>query len=224
MNRHTDTQYESELATLASHVNLMSARAEGMVSNSVRALFTRDAALARSVVEQDADLDRLEKESDRRCLNILARRSPVGEDLRFVTAVFKVVTDLERIGDLAVNIAERGLDLAGTVGIDVGPEVEALAAKVTVQLAEAVRAFAERDAVKADEVIAMDDDADERYHQIVRALAARIREDPGQVEQDVALQSAAKQLERIGDHATNLAEQVILLVRGQDLRHQGKVA
>ena len=70
----------------------------------------------------------------------------------------------------------------------------------------------------------MDDDADERYHQIVRALAARIREDPGQVEQDVALQSAAKQLERIGDHATNLAEQVILLVRGQDLRHQGKLA
>ena len=221
MNRHTDTQYESELATLASHVNLMSARAEGMVSNSVRALFTRDAALARSVVEQDADLDRLEKESDRRCLNILARRSPVGEDLRFVTAVFKVVTDLERIGDLAVNIAERGLDLAGSVGIDAGPEVEALAAKVTVQLAEAVRAFAERDAVAARGLYAEDALIDSMNRAAFSSLLGVARSHPDQIERALAISSICKHLERIGDHAVNIGEHAVFLVEGHDVRHGG---
>ena len=221
MNRHTDTQYESELATLSSHVNLMSARAEGMVSNAVRALFTRDAALARSVVEQDADLDRLEKESDRRCLNILARRSPVGEDLRFVTAVFKVVTDLERIGDLAVNIAERGLDLATTVGIDVGPEVEALAAKVTVQLAEAVRAFAERDAVAARCLYAEDALIDSMNRAAFASLLGVARTHPDQIERALAISSICKHLERIGDHAVNIGEHAVFLVEGHDVRHGG---
>ena len=221
MNRHTDTQYESELATLASHVNLMSARAEGMVSNAVRALFTRDAALARSVVEQDADLDRLEKESDRRCLNILARRSPVGEDLRFVTAVFKVVTDLERVGDLAVNISERGLDLAGAVGIDVGPEVEALAAKVTVQLAEAIRAFAERDAIAARALYAEDALIDSMNRAAFSSLLGIARSHPDQIERVLAISSICKHLERIGDHAVNIGEHAVFLVEGHDVRHGG---
>lgn len=221
MNRHTDTQYESELATLASHVNLMSARAEGMVSNAVRALFTRDAALARSVVEQDADLDRLEKESDRRCLNILARRSPVGEDLRFVTAVFKVVTDLERVGDLAVNISERGLDLAGAVGIDVGPEVEALAAKVTVQLAEAIRAFAERDAIAARTLYAEDALIDSMNRAAFSSLLGVARSHPDQIERVLAISSICKHLERIGDHAVNIGEHAVFLVEGHDVRHGG---
>ena len=221
MNRHTDTQYESELATLASHVNLMSARAEGMVSNAVRALFTRDAALARSVVEQDADLDRLEKESDRRCLNILARRSPVGEDLRFVTAVFKVVTDLERVGDLAVNISERGLDLAGAVGIDVGPEVEALAAKVTVQLAEAIRAFAERDAIAARALYAEDALIDSMNRAAFSSLLGVARIHPDQIERVLAISSICKHLERIGDHAVNIGEHAVFLVEGHDVRHGG---
>jgi len=221
LNRHTDTQYESELATLASHVNLMSARAEGMVSNAVRALFTRDAALARSVVEQDADLDRLEKESDRRCLNILARRSPVGEDLRFVTAVFKVVTDLERVGDLAVNISERGLDLAGAVGIDVGPEVEALAAKVTVQLAEAIRAFAERDAIAARTLYAEDALIDSMNRAAFSSLLGVARSHPDQIERVLAISSICKHLERIGDHAVNIGEHAVFLVEGHDVRHGG---
>ena len=221
MNRHTDTQYESELGTLASHVNLMSARAEGMVSNAVRALFTRDAALARSVVEQDADLDRLEKESDRRCLNILARRSPVGEDLRFVTAVFKVVTDLERVGDLAVNISERGLDLAGAVGIDVGPEVEALAAKVTVQLAEAIRAFAERDAIAARALYAEDALIDSMNRAAFSSLLGVARSHPDQIERVLAISSICKHLERIGDHAVNIGEHAVFLVEGHDVRHGG---
>ena len=102
--------------------------------------------------------------------------------------------------------------------------LQALGLLAAAMLRKAIEAFAERDAEKAEVVLDMDDDADERYHQIVRALAQRIRDDPDKVEQNVALQSAAKQLERIGDHATNLAEQVILLVRGQDLRHQGKLA
>lgn len=221
MNRHTDTQYESELEALSSHVRLMSARAEGMVANAVRALFTRDAALARSVVEQDADLDRLEVESDRRCLNILARRSPVGEDLRFVTAVFKVVTDLERIGDLAVNIAERGLDLAGTLGIDAGPEVDAMAEKVKLQLSASVRAFAERDATAARSLYAEDQRIDQMNRAAFAQLLGVARTHPDQIERALALSSICKHLERIGDHAVNIGEHTVFLVEGHDVRHGG---
>lgn len=221
MTRHTDTQYEGELASLASHVNLMGARAEGMVENAIRALFSRDAELARAVVNQDSDLDRLEKESDRRCLNILARRSPVGEDLRFVTSVFKVVTDLERVGDLAVNIAERALDLAGGVGIHAGEEIHLLAARVQAQLADSIRAFRERDVVAARGLYAQDNVVDEMNRVAFTCLLTIARNHPDQIDRALSLSSVCKHLERIGDHAVNIGEQTVFLVEGHDVRHGG---
>ncbi len=221
MTRHTDTQYEAELAALDSHVSLMGARAEGMVGNAVRALFERDATLARSVMEQDADLDRLEKESDRRCLNILARRSPVGEDLRFVTAVFKVVTDLERVGDLAVNIAERGLELGAGAGIHAGDEIQRLCERVQSQLAEAVRSFSERDAIAARGLYAKDAEVDEMNRVAFYGLLQVARMHPDQIDRALALSSVCKHLERIGDHAVNIGEHAVFLVEGHDVRHGG---
>jgi phosphate transport system protein len=138
-----------------------------------------------------------------------------------VTAVFKVVTDLERVGDLAVNIAERGLDLAGTVGIDVGPEVEALAAKVTVQLAEAIRAFAERDAIAARTLYAEDALIDEMNRAAFSILLGVARSHPDQIERALAISSICKHLERIGDHAVNIGEHAVFLVEGHDVRHGG---
>ncbi len=221
MTRHTDTQYESELEALGSHVSLMGARAEGMVANAVRALFTRDPMLARAVVEQDADLDRLEKESDRRCIQILARRSPVGEDLRFVTAVFKVVTDLERVGDLAVNIAERSLELLSTVGIGPDAEIQALAALVSEQLATAVRGFSDRDAIVAAQLYETDRVIDGMNRAAFAGLLNTARTHPDQIERALALSSVCKHLERIGDHAVNIGEQTVFLVDGHDVRHGG---
>lgn len=223
--QHTDRTYEAELQALRDSLVDMVGQVEQMVVDAVKAVVERDGNLARETIRLDRRVNRAEVEIDEACMLLLARRQPVASDLRLVTTALKMVTDIERIGDVAVNLCERAIDLAGEPPIPaIDTALQALGILAAAMLRKAAEAFAERDAVKADEVIAMDDDADERYHQIVRALAARIREDPGQVEQDVALQSAAKQLERIGDHATNLAEQVILLVRGQDLRHQGKLA
>lgn len=221
MNRHTDTQYEGELDALASHVNLMCARAEGMVANAVRSLLSRDTALAREVIGQDNDLDRLEMEADRRCLQILARRSPVGEDLRFITAVLKVVTDLERIGDLAVNIAERALYLSGGTGIRAGADIEVLGSRVLAQLAESVRAFSERDAPAARMLYAQDAVVDELNRVAFAGILDIGRHHPDQIDRALALSSVCKHLERIGDHAVNIGEQTVFLVEGHDVRHGG---
>ena len=191
----------------------------------MKAVVDRDAQLARETIRLDRRVNRAEVEIDEACMLLLARRQPVASDLRLVTTALKMVTDIERIGDVAVNLCERAIDLAGEPPIPgIDEALNALGQLAAAMLRKAIEAFAERDAAKAENVLEMDDDADERYHQMVRSLAQRIRDDPDKVEQNVALQSAAKQLERIGDHATNLAEQVILLVRGQDLRHQGKLA
>ncbi len=222
---HTDRTYEAELLALRDRLVDMVGQVELMVTEAVKAVVERDANLARETIRLDRRVNRAEVEIDEACMLLLARRQPVASDLRLVTTALKMVTDIERIGDVAVNLCERALDLAGEPPIPVIDEsLQALGTLAAAMLRKAIESFAERDAEKAEAVLDMDDDADERYHQIVRALAQRIRDDPDKVEQNVALQSAAKQLERIGDHATNLAEQVILLVRGQDLRHQGKLA
>ncbi len=222
---HTDRTYEAELLALRDRLVDMVGQVELMVTEAVKAVVERDAQLARETIRLDRRVNRAEVEIDEACMLLLARRQPVASDLRLVTTALKMVTDIERIGDVAVILCERALDLAGEPPIPVIDEaLQALGLLAAAMLRKAIEAFAERDAEKAEVVLDMDDDADERYHQIVRALAQRIRDDPDKVEQNVALQSAAKQLERIGDHATNLAEQVILLVRGQDLRHQGKLA
>ena len=224
MVMHTDRTYEAELISLRDRLVDMVGQVEHMVLEGVKSLTTRDADLARATILLDRRVNRTEVEIDEACMLLLARRQPVASDLRLVTTALKMVTDIERIGDVAVNLCERSIDLAGEPPIPgIDEAMHALGMLAAAMLREAVEAFAQRDAEKAEAVLEMDDDADERYHQMVRSLAQRIRDDPDKVEQNVALQSAAKQLERIGDHATNLAEQVILLVRGQDLRHQGKL-
>ncbi len=225
MAMHTDRTYEAELLALRDRLVDMVGQVEQMTVEAVKAVVERDGQLARETIRLDRRVNRAEVEIDEACMLLLARRQPVASDLRLVTTALKMVTDIERIGDVAVNLCERAIDLAGEPAIPVIDEaLNALGQLAAAMLRKAIEAFAERDAEKADAVLVMDDDADERYHQIVRALAQRIRDNPDKVEQNVALQSAAKQLERIGDHATNLAEQVILLVRGQDLRHLGKLA
>lgn len=221
---HTDRTYEAELLALRDALVDMVGQVEQMVVEAVKAVVERDGQLARETIRMDRRVNRAEVEIDEACMLLLARRQPVASDLRLVTTALKMVTDIERIGDVAVNLCERAMDLANEPAVpEIDHALHELGTLAAAMLRKAAESFAERDAQKADQVIAMDDDADERYHKMVRALAQRIRDNPEKVEQNVAFQSAAKQLERIGDHATNLAEQVILLVRGQDMRHQGKL-
>jgi phosphate transport system protein len=220
---HTDREFEAELATLRQRVLLMAGRVEEMIARAMRALVDGDADLARATIKRDGQVNQDEIDIDEKCLLLLARWQPMASDLRFITHASKMVTDLERIGDLAVNICERVIDLreAGFEGHYVKiPQMAAIAQEM---LHGAVDAFVAGDAEKAEAVVARDDAVDELYHDIFVGLLGRMSAGTEPVVRCVAVQNVAKYLERIGDHATNLAEQVIFMVRGRDIRHAGKL-
>ena len=220
---HSDRQYEADLRQLRERLLLMAGRVEEMIERSVRALVERDAALAKATIESDHKVNRAEIEIDEHCLLVLVKRQPMASDLRFVTHSLKMVTDLERIGDLAVNICERAIDLAPFPMLRPCEEIPDMAAIVEAMVKGAIDAFVARDSRSAEEVMARDDEVDEYYHAIFRKTLALMIDDPRLVERGVHVQSVAKYLERIGDHATNLAEHVIFMVRAKDVRHSGKL-
>jgi phosphate transport system protein len=197
----------------------MCVRAESMVRLAVRSVVDRDPALGRSVVSADRDLDKLEVEIDRLCLSFLARRSPVGVELRTITTVMKMVTDLERIGDLAVNIAERGLHLTAGSGMEPGLDLPRMGELAADMIRMAADAFLEGNAELARQIIANDREVDdlnrEAFAKWISAMAAH----PDQVDRALSLTSMSKHLERVADHACNLGEMVVFLVEGEDVRH-----
>jgi phosphate transport system protein len=185
----------------------------------VRALVGRDSDLARRTIETDHQVNRIEVETDELCLRILARRQPVAGDLRFITIALKLVTDIERIGDLVVNICERVLELNAEDPFKYYRTVPLMAEAVEGMLREALDSFVAGDAERAQNVIRRDDLVDEYYHQMFRELMAFMVEDSGNVYRASRLQSITKYLERIGDHCTNIAEMVVFMVKGKDIRH-----
>ncbi len=219
-----DREFEAELAALRERLLRMAGRVERMIGDSVRALEERDSALAERTVLADNQVNQDELDIDAACLHILARRQPMASDLRFITLVLKMVPDLERIGDLAVNVAERALDLNARAALP-GPfvTIPRMAEKARVMVAEAIEALLERDANRARRVIAADDEVDDAYKEIFQEVLERMRADASILHRSIHVQSVAKYLERIGDHATNLAEQVIFFVDGDDVRHEGKL-
>ena len=221
MMRHTDTQYEAELQALAGLFTQMGNRAILMMADAQRALLLRDPELARYVVTSDNELDRMEMEADRRCLSILARRSPVGEDLRLVPAVLKSVTDVERVGDLAVNIAERALDLHSGPGGEPGDYVVERGKASQSLLERSLDAFRRRDSAAARALHATDLEVDQLNRDAFRRLLDLAAAHPDQMERVMALASICRHMERVGDHAVNIGERVVFLVEGLDVRHGG---
>jgi len=219
MAQHTDREYEQELARLRERILLMGAKVETMVATSVRAFDQQDCALAQRTIEFDHEINRLEVEVDGFCLSILARRQPVASDLRFITTALKLVTDLERIGDLAVNICERVLDLASDPPRHPWPDILQMAETVQGMVRDALDAFVAADAAKAQWVIERDRSVDANYVQIFHQTLLVMMEDRSAIQRGMGVQSIAKYLERIGDHATNLAEMVVFLAHGRDIRH-----
>jgi phosphate transport system protein len=220
---HFDREYEGQLEEVRDGLLRMAGVVEQMIVDSVRSALTQDRVLARETIERDAIVNRLEVESDEHCLVILARRQPMAGDLRFVTLALKMVTDLERIGDLAVNIAERAIDLADHPHQPwPWDKIETLARVVRTMIRDAIQAFVDKDPVKAHEVIDRDEQADELYWSIFRSALEVMRKLPDTVHDGVHFQSIAKFLERMGDHSTNLAEQVIFMIKGKDIRHSAR--
>ena len=219
VREHTDQEFEQELRHLREQLLLMGSHVEGIIGSSLRALVERDSVLAQRTIEADRIVDRLEIEIDGLCLQILARRQPVASDLRFVTMVLKAVTDLERMGDLAVNISERVLELNSEPPLKPYVDLPRMADETQMMLREALDAFVAKDADRARRVIGRDQMIDDLYAQIFRELLTYMMEDSKNVYRATRLQSIAKYLERIADHATNLAEFVVFMVKGSDIRH-----
>ncbi len=223
-DKHTDKVYESELAALRDRLLEMGGRVEAAIAGSVRALVERDTDLASKVIALDREVNRTEVEIDDMCRRLLALRQPAASDLRFITTALKIVTDLERMGDLAVNVAERAIDLAHSPPLPPFHDLTALAELSGSALEKALDAFVEKNVEKAEKVIAEDDLLDAIYHRLFHDLLARMMEDSRAVRRATSLMFAAKQLERFGDHATNVAEMVVYMVRGTDVRHPGSRA
>lgn len=220
---HTNRGYEEELSELRERVLVMAGRVEKMISDSIQALVERDSELAASTIEQDHLVNRAEIEADEMCLEILARRQPMASDLRFITLALKMVTDLERIADLAVNICERALQLNAEEQLKPFVGIPKMAGIVRSMVKDAIDAFVAKDAVKAQAVIDRDDEVDDLYRDVFRELLAIMIGEPTAVECGIHMQSVAKYLERMGDHGTNLAELVVFMVKGKDIRHVGKL-
>lgn len=216
---HIDKQYEAELGALREQLLEMGGLVEAAIAASVRAIIERDAALADQVIRKDKTVNRMEVDIDGACRRLLALRQPAASDLRFITTALKIVTDLERMGDLAVNIAERAVDLAQAPALQPLHDLGRLAALSEAALAKALDAFVTADPVKAEEVLEADDHLDALYLKLFNHLLTTMMEDPRTIRRATSLMFSAKHLERFGDHATNLAEMVIFMVRGTDVRH-----
>jgi phosphate transport system protein len=219
---HTNREYELELRRLREHLLLMGAKVEEMIRGSIRALVERDTTLAEQMIAFDKRINQLELEIDELCMQILARRQPVASDLRFITMALKLVTDLERIGDLGVNISERVVELNAEPPLKPYVDMPNMAREVQEMLHEALDAFVAADADRAQHVIVRDRNIDAYYTQIFRELLTYMMEDPRNIFRATRLQSIAKYLERIGDHVTNLGEMVVFMVKGKDIRHGGR--
>ncbi|CAM3915423.1 phosphate transport system regulatory protein PhoU [Corallococcus praedator] len=216
---HTDKAFEQDLRNLREKLLAMGAKVEALVAQSVRALTDRDSALAEKVVGADREVNRLEVDIDDLCRRILALRQPAASDLRLITTALKIVTDLERIGDLAVNIAERAMDLNQVPPLAPYVDTPKLADLAQQQVKKALDAFVSGDAAKAEEVLKGDDLLDALFLKIFNELLAYMMEDSRNIRRATALMFIAKHLERVGDHALNVAEMVIYMVRGKDVRH-----
>jgi len=215
MNVHLHREIESLKKTTLQ----LGAFVEESVQRSIEAVDRRDADLAARVIEQDQQIDRMEIDVEEECLKILALHQPVAIDLRFIVAVLKINNDLERIGDLAANIAQRAAFLSQRERISIPFDFAGMAAKTQTMLRDALNALVEMDAEVALGVCAMDDEVDEIDRQMYSQVEAAILQHPEYIDSLINLLGVSRQLERIADHATNIAEDVIYMIKGQIVRH-----
>ena len=215
MQRH----FDEELQQLKEKVLKMSSLVEESIATSVKALIDRDAPLAERVIKADNAIDTFEIEIDELSLRLLALYQPQAGDLRFIASAMKINNDLERIGDLAVNIAHRALDLMKVPPLKSLNDILQMANASQSMLKDSLNAFVNKDSRLAEDVCRRDDEVDNFNHQIFVKLLTDKLQNQGVVERAVDLILVAKNLERIADHSTNIAEDVIYIVDGKTIKH-----
>jgi phosphate transport system protein len=211
---------ERDLEDLQQSVLAMATAVEEAISRSVQALQERQVGLARQIIEGDNQIDQQENRIEQECLKLLALHQPVAIDLRRIAAILKINTDLERMADLAVNIAERGLRLADLPPIAVPEKLDRMSDLTKAMVRQSLDAFFKLDANEARRVCRQDDDVDRWNSEIITELVLLMGRSPELIEPGLSLFSATRHLERIADHATNIAEDVIYLVEGEIVRHR----
>ena len=211
--------FMKEIEKLKKKILSLSAQVEESVVQAVTALNTRDVGLARQVIAGDADIDCQEVEVEEDALKVLALYQPVAMDLRFLTTVIKVNNDLERIGDLAANIAARAKKLSKAPALPMPPELQDAAIKARDMVRRSLTAFVNLDAELAASVCAADDEVDALCKSVANYVEEHGMKDPENLKYYLLMLKAARHVERVGDHATNIAEDVAYLVQGKIVRH-----
>lgn len=209
-----------DLERLEKSLLLLAGQVEEAFRRSVASLVERRIELAERVIDGDREIDLREVEIEEECLKILALHHPVASDLRFVTAVLKIDNDLERIGDLAATIAKRAISFQTQGVVSVPSRVLEMAETVARMLRRAIDAFMQGDAALAHEICGEDDLVDEMNRRMIRDILEKMHEEPESIEPCLHLFSVSKSIERVADHATNIAEDVVYLVDGDIIRHQ----
>ena len=221
-SQHISQHYETELNAIKSQITEMGGLVEKQVREAVQSLLEVDSALAEQVIENDERVNKLEVAIDEDCALILARRQPAASDLRLILTIIKAITDLERVGDEAEKMASQAISLAETGPAPRGyVEIRHIGQQVTKMLGYALDCFVRQDVDMALEVAQSDKAVDLEYRSAMREMVTVMIEDPKSITRVMSIMWSLRALERIGDHARNIAEHVIYMVQGDDVRHVG---
>jgi len=220
--QHTNRQYEEELRGLRAGLLKMGGLAERQIAEAIDSLVDRNTMQARSTIARDVEVNRMDTDMDERCIRLLALHQPAASDLRFITTGLKITTDLERIGDNAVNICERAVELNQEPQLKPYIDIPRMAQIAQSMVKDSLDAFMRDDTTLAEEVIDRDDEVDQLNYQIYRELLSYMAEDPQTIPRATRILFVSKYLERIADHATNIAEMVVFMVKGRTIRHMEK--
>ncbi len=220
-SHHVSSRFDEDLARLRTQVLQMGGLVETQVAAAIEAYGSGEVGSVKTIVEGDRRVNDLEKAIDDDCAHIIARRQPTASDLRLVLGVSKIVTDLERAGDETKKIAKgtRRIYENGHLPGQFGPGILHLAETALNLLRQALDGFARLDTGQARQVIRLDDDVDAEFKSIIRQLITHMMEDPRTITPSIDIINIARAIERIGDHAKNISEQVIYIVEGRDIRH-----
>ena len=213
------TRFHQALDLLKEKLLVMAGSVEQSVQRAIEAYRTRDMSLVDLVRRSEQAINRLEREIDAAALDLLAMQQPMAVDLRFILSVIRINADLERVGDLAVNIAIRAREMTQMTDVELPVDIPKLGTLAAAMVRKAIEAFIDGDAVLAERVLALDTEVDEINRAAFRALSQRIKQQPAETPQALNAIMIARNLERVGDHATNIAEDVIFWVSGSDVRH-----
>ncbi len=224
-SQHLSSQFDEDLSRLRTHVLQMGGLVETQVSAAIDAYTTGEVASVKTIVETDRKVNELEKAIDDDCAHIIAKRQPTASDLRLVLGISKIVTDLERAGDEAKKIAKgvRRIYENGHMPTQYGVGIRHLAEAALAMVRQALDAFARLDTAQATSVIRADSDVDTEFKSILRQLITHMMEDPRTITTAIDIINIARAIERIGDHAKNVSEQVIYVVEGRDIRHTKEI-